>query len=559
MSARTAIVTLAIGDEHRERWHRLCEENWRRYADRHGYDVICIEEPLDVSERASSRSPSWQKLLIAGQPFAEDYERLVWVDADALFGHDARPIADQVPPHLIGAVDEVGMERPDVRRLLHPDPPGEYLAAGLPRGFDQIVQGGVLVLSPQHHRELLEGVYRDYEDNGETLYEMRPLSYEVIENGLVHWLDPRFNMLWFVFRAHHNPELARYQRHPKARLVAERALRESDILHFAGEADQIEYLLGRLRTSVAVPATRSAVAFFIHSRPDTTARVLEAIRAARPSRLLVVADGPREVVEGEAERCEETRALIETIGWECEVETNYAEENLGLKDRVESGLNWIFSRVEEAIVLEDDCLPDRSFFAFCDELLERYRTDERVMSIGGTNFLFDRPASADSYYFSRHSLIWGWATWRRAWEANDPEMTAWPELRDRGWLQEILTEPYAAAYWSHVMETTYRDQDTWDRPWQLACWLREALHAIPNSNLVANIGFREDATHTRPETGALVGDLPTEPVDFPLRHPAEVRRNAEADRDLDGVLFGGTVSDMFNRLLIVRRGMAEAP
>ena len=560
MTERTAIVTLAIGGEHQDRWHRLCEENWRRYANRHSYDVICLEEPLDTSERAAARSPSWQKLLVAGQPFAADYDRIVWVDADALFGQEARPIAEAVPDHLIGGVDEVAMERHDLRRLLHPDPPGEYLAAGLPRGFDEMLQGGVLVMTPRHHRDLLEHVYRDYEDNPETLYEMRPLSYELLNRGLVQWLDRRFNMLWFIFRAHHAPELARFRRHPKTRPLAERALDEVDVLHFAGEAEEMEYLFERPRTSVASrPSTRTPVALLIHRRPDTTSRVLESIREARPPRLLVIADGAREGVPDEAELCRETRGVIETVDWDCEVDTNYSDENLGMKDRTESGLDWVFSKVEEVIFLEDDTLPDPTFFPFCDELLERYRSDERVMSVSGNNFQFDRLASTDSYFFSRHSLTWGWATWRDAWAHRDPEMSAWPELRDRGWLREILSERYAVEYWSHVLEKTYRDRDTWDRAWQLACWLRGGLHAIPNCNLVSNIGFREDATSTRSEAEPLVGNLPTEPMGFPLRHPAEVSRQAEADTELNGVLFGGTVANMFDRLLLVRRGMAAVP
>jgi hypothetical protein len=560
MSERTAIVTLAIGDQFGERWHRLCEENWQRYADRHGYDLICIEEPLDASERALGRSPSWQKLLVPGQPFAENYERIVWVDTDVLFGREARPIAGQGPHHLVGAVDEVAMQRPDLRRLLHPDPPSEYVEAGLSQTFDQVVQGGVLVVSPEHHREEFERIYDEFEDGPGTVLEMRPLSHELLRGDLVHWLDPEFNMLWFVYRAHNHPELSRYRRHPKSRGVVRQALEEVDLLHFAGEAETMEFLLAPSRLSVTVPedlpATRSPVALNIHSRPDETARVLDAIRRARPGHLLVIGDGPRPEIAGEAERCRLTRQLIETVDWDCAVETNYSEENLGPKERIETGLDWVFSRVEEAIVLEDDCLPDPTFFRFCDELLERYRFDERVMSIGGSNFQFDELASSDSYYFSRHSLIWGWATWRRAWQTNDPEMAAWPELRDSNWLSRFFSERHAAVYWTHALETTYRDGDTWDRPWQLSCWRRGGLHAIPNNNLTSNIGFREDAANTRPGTGdLLVGNLPTDPISFPLRHPAEVRRQAEADRDLDAVMFGGTVSAMFDRLLMVRRGM----
>ena len=154
---------------------------------------------------------------------------------------------------------------------------------------------------------------------------------------------------------------------------------------------------------------------FLFARPDTSARVLDAIRRVRPERLLVVADAPRDEVPGEAERCEATRALLDAVDWDCEVLTNFAEQHLGQTERIESGLDWAFELCEEAIVLEDDTVPDPSFFRFCDELLERHRDDERVLSIGGNGFQFDGPASEDSYCFSRYPKTWGWATWRRAW------------------------------------------------------------------------------------------------------------------------------------------------
>ena len=325
----------------------------------------------------------------------------------------------------------------------------------------------------------------------------------------------------------------------------------------------MEFCLGlddrrKARRPQPAPPTESPVALFMWRRPDTTARVIDAIRAARPRRLLVVANAPRPGVEGEEELCEKTRALLETVDWHCEVRTDFAGSHLSQTERIESGLDWVFGQVEQAIVLEDDCVPDPSFFPYCDELLERYRDDERVMSISGDNFQFEDPASEDSYYFSRFPQTWGWATWRRAWEGHDREMSAWPELRDSGWLEQIFDEPNAAAYWAHFLEANYRDRDAWDRAWLLTSLMREAVHAIPNVNLVSNIGFREDATHTHPEYAGLFADLPTAPVEFPLRHPASLEPNAAADEYTDRLQFGGNVTSMLRRVRYLQR-LTEAP
>jgi hypothetical protein len=285
---------------------------------------------------------------------------------------------------------------------------------------------------------------------------------------------------------------------------------------------------------------------------------LEAVRKVRPERLLVVANAPREDVEGEEELCEATRALIDTVDWDCEIATDFASEHLSQTERIESGLDWVFGQCEEAIVLEDDCVPDPTFFRFCDELLERYRENERVMSISGNNFQFDAPASDDSYYLSRYPQTWGWATWRRAWSTYDPEMSAWPDLRERGWLDDFFAAQGDLAYWSHIFETTHRERDAWDRAFLFACWLEDGLHAIPNVNLVSNIGFREDATHTTPVQGELLADLPVEPMSFPLRHPAELRRNEQADRYTNRLLYGGNVGRMLGRVRRMRRILESA-
>ena len=270
------------------------------------------------------------------------------------------------------------------------------------------------------------------------------------------------------------------------------------------------------------------VALFVFNRPETTARVIEAVRAADPPLLLVVADGPRPDVPSDATACREVRALIDRIDWPCPVRTNYADANLGCRARVASGIDWVFDEVPEAILLEDDTLPDPTFFRFAEELLGRYREDNRVMCISGDNFQRGRRRGSASYYFSRYTHIWGWATWRRAWDRYDRDLTRWPTLRAEGWLASVLRDPAEIEYWTNVFDRVARgDIDTWDYQWLFTCWVEGGLTVLPNRNLVTNIGFFPGATHTSGDSA--LARIPTEPMGFPLVHPEHVTANAAAD------------------------------
>jgi hypothetical protein len=273
---------------------------------------------------------------------------------------------------------------------------------------------------------------------------------------------------------------------------------------------------------------KTPVALLIFNRPGPTGVVFESIRQARPPLLLVVADGPRPDRPGEPEQCAAARAVLKRVDWECEVRTNFAEGNLGCKKRVGSGLDWVFDQVEAAIILEDDCVPHPSFFPYCEELLQCFRDDERVMAISGDNFQFGRRRTADSYYFSWYPHVWGWASWRRAWRHYDGAMSRWPQVRDNGWLHDLLQDRRVVRYWTRVFQTVYEGKvDTWDYSWLLACWLQGGLGILPNVNLVSNIGFGAEATHTRATSP--LAELPVQPMEFPLRHPPFIIRDARAD------------------------------
>ena len=267
------------------------------------------------------------------------------------------------------------------------------------------------------------------------------------------------------------------------------------------------------------------VAFIVFNRPDLTQIVFDAIRQAQPKQLLVIADGAR--FPEEIEKCQQSRDIVKQVDWECEVLTNFSDTNMGCKLRVSSGLNWVFSQVEEAIILEDDCLPSPSFFSFCQTLLEKYRYDERIMNISGDNFQLGQIRSQYSYHFSRYTHIWGWATWRRAWQHYDVDMRLWVDFKSSSLFKAMFDTNYEWLYWSNIFNSTYIGEiDTWDYQWYFCCWIQSALSIEPSVNLVSNLGFRWDATHVKEENP--LAKLPRFNI-LSIVHPPMVTRNNAAD------------------------------
>jgi hypothetical protein len=257
--------------------------------------------------------------------------------------------------------------------------------------------------------------------------------------------------------------------------------------------------------------------------------VFKSIENIRPTRLFLVADGPKN--EADAFRCANARAIVGRIDWKCDVHRLYAESNLGMMRRIPTGLDWVFGHTSEAIILEDDCVPTSSFFLFCQELLQCYRDDERVMEITGSNYQLGRVRTRHSYYFSRYFGIWGWATWRRAWVLYDVALKAWPALRKARFLEQVLVDPVERAFWHRRFEDIASGymQHTWDWQWQFALWAHRGLSIVPALNLVTNIGFAPDGT-TLKHVNTPVANLPRFEMSFPLEHPSAVFSHAEADR-----------------------------
>jgi hypothetical protein len=263
------------------------------------------------------------------------------------------------------------------------------------------------------------------------------------------------------------------------------------------------------------------VALIVYNRPEFTRRLIAALRPACPRHILIIADGPNLERSGDDTRCQQVRAAVAEIDWPCEVELNAADNNLGCRKRPQTGLAWVFERVQEVIVLEDDCIPDPTFFPFCRELLIRYRDDPRVMIVSGMSILSHVPCGPESYYFSIHSNCHGWATWRRTWAIYDDNIDSWPTLRSTDWLQRIVGDRRDALFWAERFDMVRNGFDAWDFQLVFSCWKAGGLSIRPRHDLVQNIGYGPDATHTfdpqsdRPKSRA-------KPMTFPIVHPKQI-------------------------------------
>jgi hypothetical protein len=238
------------------------------------------------------------------------------------------------------------------------------------------------------------------------------------------------------------------------------------------------------------------VLFLIFNRPNVTQKVFDEIRKAKPPKLFVAADGPRTGKLKEAENCQQARDIIKQVDWDCQVFTLFREKNLGCRKAVSSAVNWFFENVEEGIILEDDCLPDQSFFWFCQEMLEHYRDDTRIMHITGNNFQKNIRGDG-SYYFSQIEHCWGWASWRRAWKHYDKDLASLTQFIQQNQIKNITESPDAQKYWIDAFQKVHDNAiNSWAYIWTYSIMASNGLCITPNTNIVINIGFGPDATHT---------------------------------------------------------------
>lgn len=287
------------------------------------------------------------------------------------------------------------------------------------------------------------------------------------------------------------------------------------------------------------------VLLLVFNRPDLLKKQINALRKVQPSRIFVSADGARIDRDTDRELCSKVQQVIrEDIDWDCEVIKRYLEKNLGCGVAPSTGISWFFEHVDEGIILEDDCIPDPSFFAYCQQLLEKYRCNESVMSINGGHFPMEpKPIFVDkSYYFSHYPHLWGWATWKRAWSKFAFSLGDVDTDIANGLFDGIVDIPRACSDWRKKFKSVADGQckDIWDYQWVYACWKSRGLSILPSTNMVENIGFGEDSTHTFDQEN--YDSLPSQSINFPLLHPD----NMNVSRDIDSSI---------ERSVFLRKGM----
>ena len=276
-------------------------------------------------------------------------------------------------------------------------------------------------------------------------------------------------------------------------------------------------------------SVKSPVLFIIFNRPDTTAKVFEKIREAKPSNLYVSSDGPRSGYDGEKEKVTKVREIATKVDWPCEVKTLFSENNLGCKKACIKAIDWFFENEEKGIILEDDCLPHLDFFSYCDNLLDFYNNDHRISFITGDNFQNGKLRGDASYYFSKYVSLWGWATWRSSWKKyNVGNMKFWPEWSNSKDFFDKIPDKIERKYWKNIFDLMYLEKiDTWDYPLFASVMYHGGLTVTPNVNLISNIGFNIDATHTKSESDQN-SKIPLKSIGN-IIHPKKIERNIEAD------------------------------
>ena len=282
------------------------------------------------------------------------------------------------------------------------------------------------------------------------------------------------------------------------------------------------------------------VVLILYKRPELTRLVFNRISQVKPRELFIIADGPKR--ENEEENCLRAREVVDSINWECEIKRNYSDINLGCRERVSSGLDWVFSQVEEAIILEDDCLPSVSFFYFCQELLRYYRDDKRVWVISGNNFQDGIERSDFSYFFSKYPLIWGWATWKRAWDEFDADLETWTDEFAMQIIRTVCEDSHEQEYrFQRFKDITQGRLDAWAPRWLFTCWANSGLSVIPKVNLVSNIGFGIQGTHTLDAKNkyANLKSHELNLINHPINHASMIYRDINADQYTYNHFFGG--------------------
>jgi hypothetical protein len=289
---------------------------------------------------------------------------------------------------------------------------------------------------------------------------------------------------------------------------------------------------------------KTPILLLIFNRPDVTQKVFDRIKLIQPKYLFVAADGPRPDRRDDVVNCSKTREIIDQVNWECEVKTLFRKENLGCGLAVCSAISWFFEQVEEGIILEDDCLPDISFFPYCSELLDRYKDDKDIYVISGMNRQNGIKRGNGSYYFSNYPITWGWGTWRRAWNKFSYDIPDVDHAYKSGILDHVFQSNNEKKYWRKKMQLVESEKkNIWDYQWRFSIWKNKGIGITPNVNLIVNIGTTNLPTHV------FLKDSFREPsiaytMSFPLVHPKKT-----LELEADWYVFENAFNHSFRRII----------
>ena len=278
------------------------------------------------------------------------------------------------------------------------------------------------------------------------------------------------------------------------------------------------------------------------NRPIQTKKVFEQIRKTKPQKFYIAIDGPRSNKPEDVIKIKKVYEIFKNIDWKCSTFFLKRKNNLGCKTSVSSAIDWFFKFEQQGIILEDDCLPCSDFFFFCQELLLKYEYNRNIHMISGVNFQDGNIRGDGSYYFSKLTHVWGWATWKRAWKHYDVNMSYWPSFKKSEEFKKIFNLRKPTKYFRSIFDSTFNSKiDTWDYQWTACVWYNKGLSIIPNNNLVINIGFDADATHTF-EKPKKLNDQKTKNI-LPIIHPSAIKQNFQADEyTFDNYLAGPEIS-----------------
>ena len=294
------------------------------------------------------------------------------------------------------------------------------------------------------------------------------------------------------------------------------------------------------------------VSIIIFNRPENTKRLLESLNIYKPETLFIISDGPRKNFENDHERVIQSRKLFEKIDWKCEVFFNNSESNLGCRERIITGLNWVFGQVEKTIILEDDCIPSEEFFIFMELMLNKYQTNKEISSVCGTNFLPDWNKTKDSYLYSKYCHVWGWGTWKDRWEKIDFNLDKLQEIKKTKFLKSYLGSFRAYLYWHWILNNVKKKKiDSWAYIWNFTNFINNSLSIIPAINLLSNIGIGKDSSNTRSLPYKYIkAEESRKKLKFPLKYPSKFLSDSKHDLEVEDTIFSKSI---YNRLLWILR------